>query len=295
MATATCSTDGFEQTRPPSLPLSPFFLHCRSDKSDIAPFARVEPVIFPSRSNMQVQSGNLQARSETARFTSQGTMLLGPEILTVRADAHARAPVNGGGPLNSHPVDANEYNDYKSDDPSKHLDAPTNSTSASIDTDFAAIDFEAGDSSSFKNIQRRPSGVRKLLSFSTLRSSTPRPSLSIGRDEMDDFGRTPTKNPLKRPASLSPSASSLLNQQPTIMGSQAKRPAKWFKRGPGFILSRSRTTLAADRENTEPEVREAKRFKASPAPSLPEVDTLAGAQFNGGSLGWDNAAFTYEA
>lgn len=72
------------------------------------------------------------------------------------------------------------------------------------------------------------------------------------------------------------------------------KSGSWFKRKSGMFMFNGGPDLDAvveDRPATRESVKSVKEEDHSPAPLLPELNTLGAGTSNGGDLGWDEAMF----
>ncbi|QIW95125.1 hypothetical protein AMS68_000643 [Peltaster fructicola] len=130
----------------------------------------------------------------------------------------------------------------------------------------------------------RPQGVRRLFSLNSLRSSfsSSRASLSIPREEQDDHNIDHAKRPLSPSASVTTTASTPVRPP----SRSTKKSSSWFSRKSGHW---GNGALASIGENGQPD---SKRLRdQSPAPLLPEINTLKGGNLNNGEVEWDEKLF----
>ena len=237
-----------------------------------------------------------------------GTNIPAPLDTPPRSPAgSARPPTSGGGPLTSHPATPEDMPGAYPMTPSATRDLDD---LAKINTSMFNGRAEKADSfrtpyspasavptnttSSPEQLQRRPSGVRRLLSLSSLRSSfnSPRTSLTLPRQPSD--APAPAVNNLKRPstASVMSNADSTNNHpRPDL---RRKKSSGWFKRKSGmFMLNNDYTLDEVAEASSRPDTRDSKRLKetVAPAPLLPEVGTLKGGRIGNGEIGWDENLF----
>ncbi|EMC92755.1 hypothetical protein BAUCODRAFT_261301 [Baudoinia panamericana UAMH 10762] len=213
----------------------------------------------------------------------------------------ARPPTPGGGPLNSHPTTPDDAAGFFPPTPDTHRQGKAQQSSPHLTTNAyhqhkqpehvfrvpispasatAPSSQTTTTTSSPEPLQRRPStGVRRLLSISSLRSSfgSSRTSLSLPRRQSNDTthtintqasgylyinGNGSNGNSLKRPSSPSV-ASSYSTYQPSAIASEAPAPrpqlrsrksGSWFRRKSGlFMLNNSAPTTTTNDENTQEE------------------------------------------
>ncbi|KAK4553596.1 hypothetical protein LTR86_009392 [Recurvomyces mirabilis] len=237
-----------------------------------------------------------------------GTNIPAPLDTPPRSPAgSARPPTSGGGPLTSHPATPEDMPGAYPITPSATRDLDDLSK---INTSMFTGRVEKADSfrtpyspasavptnttSSPEQPQRRPSGVRRLLSLSSLRSSfnSSRTSLSLPRQPSD--APAPAVNTLKRPSTASiKSHAESTNYQPRP-DLRRKKSSGWFKRKSGmFMLNDDNILDAVDESTSRPDTRDSKRLKETiePAPLLPEVGTLKGGRIGNGEIGWDENLF----
>lgn len=218
-----------------------------------------------------------------------------------------RAPTPGGGPLSSHPTTPEDVMpgafpptpEPEKDGRLERADTRQDSFRTPI-YPASAMNFPTGSSSSPEQQQRRPSGVRKLLSFNSLRSSfnSSRTSLQLPRESVSQGGppqSSPAQhNSLKRPSS--PSIISTTASAASRPPLREKKSGSWFRRKSGLFMLNSETNqLDSVEESTRPDTRDSKRLRSagstasnvSPAPLLPEL----GPKLDGGDLGWDEKVF----
>ena len=187
-----------------------------------------------------------------------------------------RAPTPGRGPLNSHPNSPGPHE--------KEETAAMTSLNRDRADSFRTPTSQASAARS-PHAQGRPGGVRRLLSLTNLRSSfsSSRTSLSLPpRESQDTANLTGGKRP------MSPSIVSSTNGSPVQPQAQRrqKKSGNWFKRKSSMF---GFGDLEAVDEDGRPD---SKRLKeTSPAPLLPEIGTLAGGNFSGGDMGWDETTF----
>ncbi|TKA65262.1 hypothetical protein B0A55_10438 [Friedmanniomyces simplex] len=259
------------------------------------------------------------------------------------AGSLARPPTPGGGPLTSHPTTPEDIHIPGAFPPTPE---PERDSHAKMSTSFssaatkgrqdsfrtpmspvsAATTNQTTTTSSPDPPQRRPSGMRKLLSLSSLRSSfnSSRTSLQIPQpsNENQPYPHYTTTT-RKRPSSPSVASTTASYYQPSLHSQSQSQPhthpqrpdlrpkksSSWFRRKSGMFLPTNTTTngaaaggegmmvLDAVDENQRPDTRESKRLKESeamPAPAsllLPEVGTLRGGRLGGGEIGWDESVF----
>ncbi|KAK5128344.1 hypothetical protein LTR85_003012 [Meristemomyces frigidus] len=214
-----------------------------------------------------------------------------------------RPPTPGGGPLTSHPTTPEtmagampgafpptpDPEKGSSPDASTAMDNPWKPRADSFRTPISpASATQTQNTSSPSEPPRRPSGVRKLLSLSSLRSSFNNSRTSLHTQHPNDAPNYTTG--IKRPSSpsiASTKASSFQHsyqQRPELRSK--KSGSGWFRRKSGMFMMNTEELDAVD-ENQRPDTRESKRLKeSSPAPLLPEIGT-----FGGGEIGWDEQLF----
>ncbi|KAK5133396.1 hypothetical protein LTR08_007735 [Meristemomyces frigidus] len=237
-----------------------------------------------------------------------------------------RPPTPGRGPLTSHPTTPDDMSGAFPPTPGpERAGAPRIHTSNNNNNQQASnggfripsSPASAALSGSPPEPQRRSSGVRKLLSLSSLRSSfsSSRTSLSVPRasNEIPQQHTTEQYSPsqytpsqytasINRPSSPS-AASTTASSHQSRPALRSKKSASWFRRKSAMFMTNGDALDAVD-ENTRPETRdsskrgrdslerpetrESKRLRtSSPAPSLGAID------FSGtGEIGWDEQLFT---
>ena len=245
-----------------------------------------------------------------------GTSIPAPPDSPPRSPAIARPPTPGRGPLSSHPTTPEDLEVAvglpgafpPTPEPEKEIIAKmSTSTAASTKQRERQDSFQTPGSpasamqppktaSYSPPAQRRPSGVRRLLSLNSLRSSfsSSRTSLAMPRESTES--QPQQVNNLKRPSSPSMSFSTTASttHQPQQTLHKKKSGSGWFRRKSGmFMLNEDHPeTLAAVDENQRPDTRDSKRSRLhSPAPLLPEVSSLACGSLTGGEVGWDEQLF----
>ncbi|KAK4547711.1 hypothetical protein LTR36_000669 [Oleoguttula mirabilis] len=209
-----------------------------------------------------------------------------------------RPPTPGGGPLTSHPTtpEAMPGAFPPTPDAEKGSSADgstTNSNAWQPRVDSFRTNYSPSSATQPQNTpppavepQRRPSGVRKLLSLSSLRSSfnNSRTSLHNPRTSNDAPNYT---TGIKRPSSpsIASTTASSYQQRPELRSK--KSGSSWFKRKSGMFNLNVDGLDAVD-ENQRPDTRDSKRMReSSPAPLLPDIGA-----FGGGEIGWDEQRFT---
>ncbi|KAK1061455.1 hypothetical protein LTR74_011082 [Friedmanniomyces endolithicus] len=244
------------------------------------------------------------------------------------AGSFARPPTSGGGPLTSHPTTPEDLYIPGAFPPTPEPELETNAkTSTSTATTKGRQDSFRTPLSPIPTAntnltipspdlpKRRPSGMRKLLSLTSLRSSfsSSRTSLQIPQSSNEPQYQPPYPqyNARKRPVSPSIASATASYYQPSIQSrapQQQQRPAlrskksgSWLRRKSGMFLPSSSNAAVEDDgmldavdENQRPDTRDSKRLKESesePAPLLPEVGTLRGGRLGGGEIGWDESLF----
>ncbi|KAF2165666.1 hypothetical protein M409DRAFT_23956 [Zasmidium cellare ATCC 36951] len=239
------------------------------------------------------------------------------DITTAHNLRISRSPTPGGGPLSSHPTNSMPDAFPPTPEPEKDTASrPADTTMSSESNRDAADSFQTPTSpSSAQNTHdglhdsphaRRPSGVRRLFSLSSLRQSfsSSRTSLSVNRPgssyAVSSYGTYTNNDSTPRsavaPSMISTTASTA--QAPSLHSSKPsatlrkKRSSNWFKRKSGFFTMNEDGVLDVVSEDDGGRSG-AKRFKESShrLPMLPEISTLGGGELNEGSLGWDERAF----
>ncbi|KAI6838456.1 hypothetical protein KC342_g4052 [Hortaea werneckii] len=246
------------------------------------------------------------------------------------ASSAGRPPTPGGGPLTSHPTNPNDLSGAfpPTPDPERESQrAPSTHSNFKQQQQRRESIFKlpispasaspAAQSPEEPPQNRRASGVRKLLSLSSLRSSfnSSRTSLSLPQQQPSEPSnyhpwQSSATQGTKRPAS--PSMASTDTSTPDPQQPVPRHPLRskksgtnWFKRKSSlFMMSSDNLTELSD-ENSRPHTRESKRLKTAisdpmpippqepvikertPPPVLPQI----GNAFNGGELGWDEDMF----
>ncbi|KAF2769569.1 hypothetical protein EJ03DRAFT_327175 [Teratosphaeria nubilosa] len=216
----------------------------------------------------------------------------------------ARPPTPGGGPLTSHPTTPVDIAGAFPPTPEpEHANLPMSKPKQQGQDGVFRVPASppsAADSASqhihSPEPQRRPNGVRKLFSMSSLRSSfnSSRTSLSLSTHTSDRQVHPLTG--MKRPSSpsmASTTASSIGGVALPRPELRKKKSASWFRRKSGMFTMNQDTGFGLDSvdENQRPDTRESKRVKEAPAPSLPQIGALRGGQLDGGNIGWDEGLF----
>ncbi|KAK1046359.1 hypothetical protein LTR33_015087, partial [Friedmanniomyces endolithicus] len=246
------------------------------------------------------------------------------------AGSFARPPTSGGGPLTSHPTTPEDLHIPgafpPTPEPERESNAKTSTSTATTkgrQDSFRTPMSPLPPATTNQTIpspdlpKRSPSGMRKLLSLTSLRSSfsSSRTSLHIPQSSNEPQYQPPYPlyNARKRPSSPSIASTTASYYQPSIQSrapQQQQRPAlrskksgSWLRRKSGMFLPSSNAAadddagmLDAVDENQRPDTRDSKRLKESesesePAPLLPEVGTLRGGRLGGGEIGWDESLF----
>ncbi|KAK0316380.1 hypothetical protein LTR01_000128 [Friedmanniomyces endolithicus] len=245
------------------------------------------------------------------------------------ASSFARPPTSGGGPLTSHPTTPDDL--YTpgalppTPEPERESNAkqlPSTTTTKSRQDSFRTPMSPLPSTTTNQTLpspdlpKRRPSGMRKLLSLTSLRSSfsSSRTSLLIPQSSKEPQFQPPYPqyNARKRPSSPSIASTTASYYQPSIQSRappqqqqrpelRSKKSGSWFRRKSGMFLPSSDAAADDDEgmldavdENQRPDTRDSKRLKESesePAPLLPEVGTLRGGRLGGGEIGWDESLF----
>ncbi|KAK4495967.1 hypothetical protein PRZ48_013235 [Zasmidium cellare] len=229
----------------------------------------------------------------------------------------SRPPTPGGGPLSSHPTTTSMPGAFPpTPEPEKDASSrPTDTTMSSETNRDAADGFHTPTSpSSAQNNHdglqdsphaRRPTGVRRLFSLSSLRQSfsSSRTSLSVNRpgssyavssygtyNNTDSTPRSAVAPSIMSTTASTAQAPSMHSYKPNAT-LRKKRSSNWFKRKSGFFTMNEDGVLDVVSEDDGRSG--AKRFKESSQrlPMLPEISTLGGGDLNEGSLGWDERAF----
>ncbi|KAK0281826.1 hypothetical protein LTR35_002989 [Friedmanniomyces endolithicus] len=242
------------------------------------------------------------------------------------AGSFARPPTSGGGPLTSHPTTPDDLYvpgafpptpepEWESNAKTSTSTATTKGRQDSFRTPLSPIP----TANTYQTVpspdlpKRRPSGMRKLLSLTSLRSSfsSSRTSLHIPQSSNDPQYQPPYPqyNARKRPSSPSIASTTACYYQPSVQShAPEQRPelrtmksGSWLRRKSGMFLPSSSNAAVADDgmldavdENQRPDTGDSKRLKESesePAPLLPEVGTLRGGRLGGGEIGWDESLF----
>ncbi|KAK5680590.1 hypothetical protein LTS10_007523 [Elasticomyces elasticus] len=227
------------------------------------------------------------------------------------AGSIARPPTSGGGPLTSHPTTPEDHHmpgafpptPEPEQDDSRNMPPPsfTKPRQDSFRTPMSPVSTNPTTSSP-DQAQRRPSGMRKLLSLRSLRSSFNNSSTSLqippqtssgGESHYNQEQQYNSRKRAKSPSIASTTASysyqpSLASQQPTL---RSRKSGSWFRRKSGMFMPTNEGFLDSVEENQRPDTRDSKRLKEEPAPLLPEVGTLRGGRLGGGEIGWDENLF----
>ena len=202
-------------------------------------------------------------------------------------------PTPGGGPLSSHPTT-----------PDNIPGAFPRSSSVKENAVETSMEHERADSfrtpnspasaahrSSSPSMQRKPSGVRRLLSLNNLRSSfsSSRTSLSMSR-QLTTADETHT-NGVKRPSSPS-QYSSTSSSVPPKQRLRKTKSGSWFKRKSSMLFMNQDVAMDEVDEDRVTDTRDSKRLKENQPPLLPEINLLGDGSISGGDLGWDETAFS---
>lgn len=206
----------------------------------------------------------------------------------------ARPPTPGGGPLSSHPttpIEKSRWSPPTSTRPSLNTppisvtDSPTLS-SKKIQTDY----FRPPLSPASANTQRRNStGVRKLLSLSSLRNSfsSSRTSLALSTQQSNtSHPSEPITHGIKRPSSPSIISSAPSQQPPQL---RKRKSGSWFRRKSAMFMVDEDGMLDSVEESKQSRPATAlPQMTGPPAPRLPDVGTLRGGRLTGGTLAGDD-------
>ncbi|KAH9826462.1 hypothetical protein Tdes44962_MAKER03455 [Teratosphaeria destructans] len=215
----------------------------------------------------------------------------------------ARPPTPGRGPLTSHPTTPVDVAALPPTPEPEHANLPMSKPKPQgPDGVFRvpASPASAADSASqhihSPEPQRKPTGVRKLFSMSSLRSSftSSRTSLSLSThtSERQMHPMTGTKRP-SSPSMASTTASSFGGVALPRPELRKKKSASWFRRKSSMFVLNEDAGFGLDSvdENQRPDTRDSKRVKETPAPYLPQIGALSGGHLDGGNIGWDEGMF----
>lgn len=137
-------------------------------------------------------------------------------------------------------------------------------------------------------------GVRRLFSLSSLRSSfnSSRTSLASPSESTNNYGEDLAG--VKRPSSPTDSSVTAASstQRPQARPT-TRQTGSWFRRKSRMMPSGGDQALASIGEDGRPVSKKAREH--SPAPLLPEVQTLAGGKLNDGAVDWDEQLFNRRA
>lgn len=208
----------------------------------------------------------------------------------------ARPPTAGGGPLSSHPTSEDNIPQALPPTPEPETEAPAKvSTSTSSDHNMDRTDSfntPASPSSVHRNSpkpseHKQTQSVRKLFSLNNLRQSfsSSRTSLHVARPSTETSPRQPQQESFVRPASQQPAAPQMRPRS---------KSGSWFKRKSSMFMFNGGADLDAvveDRPATRDSAHKIKEESHTPAPLLPELNSLGAGTSNGGDLGWDDAMF----
>lgn len=198
-------------------------------------------------------------------------------------------PAPGGGPLSSHPGSRNNLNGASPPTPepdTEHMTKLSKERAESLRSSPMSPVSTGGHQRS-----PRQQGVRKLFSLNNLRNSfsSSRTSLSVSRPSTENRPQNGVKRSWSPSASPSTARSGI--QQTTVQHDQ-KKPDNWFKRKSSLFVLGNDHVLASVDEDQRPSTRESKRQRDfSPAPLLPELESLSGGRLNNGDVGWDEHMF----
>ncbi|KJX92426.1 hypothetical protein TI39_contig5852g00016 [Zymoseptoria brevis] len=210
-----------------------------------------------------------------------------------------------GGPLTSHPTHQVMPGAFP---PSPEPEVTHNSNKHSMSTTDGAHSIHTRNDSLLQQSPtphdtqassptlRRPTGVRRIFSMSSLRHSFNSSRTSLNQrpgSSYQDFN-APGVYQTQPPSTVTSPTTSM--QPPSALHTfqdqnklRKKRSSSWFRRQSGFFSSNDEGVL----EVVSDDMREKKRTKSSRGhlPMLPEISTLTGDEAMEGSIGWDEEMF----